>query len=128
VIANQTLHFYKQSISPTQVECDKLMIGTLALYQGRVLISIKERYRALRAAYCVDGEIRQVLNNLVGNSIDAMPRGGRILARSRDATDWGSGRRGVALTLADTGIGLSPEVRSRMFEPFFPPKARVAPV
>lgn len=125
VIANQTLHFHKQSNSPTEVECDKLMTDSLALYQGRVVnagISIEERYRAVRAAYCVDGEIRQVLNNFVGNSIDAMPHGGRILARSRDATDWRSGRRGVALTLADTGTGLSPEVRSRMFEPFFSTK------
>jgi PAS domain S-box-containing protein len=125
VIANQTLNFHKQSSSPTQVECDKLITDTLALYQGRLVnanICIEKRYRALRAAYCVDGEIRQVLNNLVGNSIDATPHGGRILARSRDATDWRSGRRGVALTVADTGTGLSPEVRSRMFEPFFSTK------
>ena len=125
VIANQTLHFHKHSTSPAKVECAKLMTGTLALHQGRLVnagISIEERYRALRAAYCVDGEIRQVLNNFVGNSIDAMPHGGRILARSRDATDWRSGRRGVALTVADTGTGLSPEVQSRMFEPFFSTK------
>jgi PAS domain S-box-containing protein len=125
VIANQTLHFHKQSTSPAYVECEKLMTGSLALHQGRLTnvgISIEERYRAQRAAYCVDGEIRQVLNNLVGNSIDAMTHGGRILARSRDATDWRSGRRGVALTVADTGTGLSPEVQSRMFEPFFSTK------
>jgi PAS domain S-box-containing protein len=125
VIANQTLHFHKQTISPTEVECNKLLSGSVALYQGRLVnagVRIEERYRALRAAYCVDGEIRQVLNNLVGNSIDATPHGGRILARSRDATDWKSGRRGVALTVADTGTGLSPEVRMRMFEPFFSTK------
>jgi signal transduction histidine kinase len=63
-----------------------------------------------------------VLNNFVGNSIDATPQGGRILARSRDATHWSSGRRGVALTVADTGTGLSPEVRAQMFQPFFSTK------
>ncbi|MCU1251157.1 MAG: sensor signal transduction histidine kinase [Edaphobacter sp.] len=125
VIANQTLNFHKHSTSPTEVECDKLMTGSLALYHGRLVnvgISVEERYRALRAAFCVEGEVRQVLNNFVGNSIDATPQGGRILARSRDATHWSSGRRGVALTVADTGTGLSPEVRAQMFQPFFSTK------
>lgn len=125
VIASQTLQFHRQSTSPIQVNCDELMDGSLALFQGKLVnahISLERRRRAQRVARCVGGEIRQVLNNLIGNAIDATRRGGRILVRSRDATDWKSGRSGVVLTIADTGTGISPEVRSRMFEPFFSTK------
>ncbi len=72
---------------------------------------------------CFDGEIRQVLNNLVGNAIDAMARlGGRLLLRSREGTHWTSGRRGIVFTVADTGSGMRPETVARIFEPFFTTK------
>jgi len=57
-------------------------------------IGVDERQRARRKLVCVEGEIRQVLNNLIGNAIDALPpRGGCIFIRSRDATDWKKGER-----------------------------------
>jgi len=72
---------------------------------------------------CYEGEIRQVLNNLVSNAIDAMPpSGGRLLFRSREATDWKTGREGMLITIADTGSGISREHRERIFEPFFTTK------
>jgi signal transduction histidine kinase len=72
---------------------------------------------------CLDGEIRQVLNNLVGNAIDAMAAsGGRLLLRSREGTNWTSGAKGVVFTVADTGSGMRPETVARMFEPFFTTK------
>jgi signal transduction histidine kinase len=71
----------------------------------------------------LDGEIRQVLSNLIGNAIDAMSqKERRLLIRSRDSTDWRTGRRGVSLTVADTGSGMSADTISRIFEPFFTTK------
>lgn len=128
VIANQTLQFHKQSASPAHADCDELIDGSLTLFQGKLSnahIAVERRRRARRQASCVAGEIRQVLNNLLGNAIDATPRQGRILARSRNATDWKSGRTGVLLTIADTGTGIAPGVRERMFEPFFSTKGEV---
>ena len=125
VIANQTLLFHKQSTSAVLVKCDELVSGSLVLYQGKLAnrsVAVEQRHRASREAYCIPGEIRQVLNNLVGNSIDAMPEGGRIFARSRNTRDWRSGRTGIAITVADTGTGLSSKVQSRMYEPFFSTK------
>lgn len=73
--------------------------------------------------FCLDGEIRQVLNNLVGNGIDAMQAaGGRPPLRTRDGRDWQTGQPGIILTVADTGSGMSPEVQQRIFDAFFSTK------
>lgn len=126
VIASQTLQFHKQSSSPEVVMCDELIDSSLALYQGRLVnadIAVEQRNRAQRPATCVEGEIRQVLNNLIGNAIDALPpQGGRIFVRSRDAICWKSGQPGVILTVADNGTGMSAETREKIYEPFFSTK------
>ena len=70
----------------------------------------------------VAGEMRQLITNLLNNSIDAVRSGGRIRVRLSAAQDWSTGRPGVRLTIADTGTGISPAVRSRLFEPFFTTK------
>ena len=126
VITNQTLRFHKQATRPRQVSCEELFESVLSIYQGRVVnahIAIERRSRGDASVMCFDGEIRQVLNNLVGNAIDAMPpRGGRLLLRSRESTEWSTGRRGIVLTVADSGAGMSAAVIKRAFEPFFTTK------
>jgi CheY-like chemotaxis protein len=57
-----------------------------------------------------------MLTNLIFNAVDAMPEGGTITMRARvDGDD-------VLLTVADTGTGMSEEVRRRCLEPFFSTK------
>jgi signal transduction histidine kinase len=64
-----------------------------------------------------------VLNNLVGNAIDAMATsGGRLLVRTRTATNWQNGDKGLTLTVADTGEGMSAKVMGKIFDPFFTTK------
>ncbi len=126
IIANQTLQFHKHSTMPVAVGVEELVAGSLALYQGRLVnahIRVDQRLRAGRPAFCIEGEIRQVLNNLLGNAIDALPpRGGRILIRSRNGRDWKDGRAGVTLTVADSGTGMSAETQAKIFEAFFSTK------
>jgi len=66
------------------------------------------------------GEIEQMLMNLVLNAIDAMPDGGEIVIGC-DATTIG-GASMVELHVRDEGVGILPEVRARMLEPFFTTK------
>jgi PAS domain S-box-containing protein len=126
VISNQTLRFYKQSTSPRPVTCEDLFESVLSIYQGRIVnsrVTVEKRKRTKKPVLCFEGEIRQVLNNLVGNAIDAMhPAGGRLLVRSREATNWKTGQRGLSLTVADTGPGMSPSVMKKMFDAFFTTK------
>jgi len=63
-------------------------------------------------------QIEQVLLNLFVNAQQAMPAGGRIAVGARRAV--GVGR--VELTVQDEGTGIAPEIRSRIFEPFFSTK------
>jgi two-component system sensor histidine kinase HydH len=51
------------------------------------------------------------------NAIDAMPHGGSLVITSYDGPD------GFELEVADTGPGLSDEVRKRLFEPFYSTKS-----
>jgi signal transduction histidine kinase len=61
--------------------------------------------------------LQQVLMNLCLNSIEAMPAGGRLLARVAPA-----GREAL-IVVADTGPGISAEAQRHLFEPFFTTKA-----
>jgi PAS domain S-box-containing protein len=62
-------------------------------------------------------ELNEVITNLVLNAIDAMPRGGILRLRTR----LGDHRHAV-ITVADTGMGMSEDVRKRIFDPFFTTK------
>ena len=62
-------------------------------------------------------ELNEVITNLVLNAIDAMPRGGTLQIRTR----LGDHRHAV-ITVADTGMGMSEDVRKRVFDPFFTTK------
>lgn len=125
LITSQTLQFHKQATRPTSVMVPDLLEGVLSIFQGRLVnsrIEVCRRERALGPIECFEGEIRQVMNNLVGNAIDAMPASGKLLLRSCEATNWRSGAKGVLLTVADTGAGMSETVRRKIFDPFFTTK------
>ena len=126
LITAQSLRFYKQSTRPTGIHPAELLDSVSSMYAGLMdnsRVTLQRRYRTQRTIVCLESEVRQVLNNLVRNAIDAMHgRGGRLLLRSREATDWRTGTRGVAVTVADTGAGMSPETIRNIYTAFFTTK------
>ena len=124
-IATQTLRFHRQAAKPTWVVPGELIDAVLNLYHGRLSnsgIRVESSYRTKRRVLCFENDIRQVLNNLIANAIDAMRNGGRLLVRTNDAVQQSTGRTGVRLTIADTGHGMSDAVQQRVFEPFYTTK------
>ena len=65
-------------------------------------------------------QMENVLLNLIVNARDAMPDGGRIVVRTRNAAGVDGER--VVLEVVDTGSGMSPATAARAFEPFFTTK------
>ena len=125
VIASQTLRFHHQLSKPQEISCTSLFGTLLSVYQGRLknsAIVVERRKRAEHPVVCFEGDIRQVLSNLFTNSIDAMPKGGRLFLRSREGTSWKSGQRGLYLTVADSGSGMSVATQTHLFEAFFTTK------
>lgn len=132
-IATQTLRFHRQAVRATHVTAEDLVGAVINLYQGRLgnsSIDVIERYTSSTPILCFENDIRQVLNNLIANAIDAMRQGGRLMIRAHDGTgrvrDEATGalleRRGVRITIGDTGHGMSPAVQARLFEPFYTTK------
>src|SRR5258708_33588235 len=68
--------------------------------------------------------MRQVISTLGGSAVPTVPTGvGPVASPPRSTRRWDStGAPGVRLTVADTGYGMSPEVRRRIFEAFFTTK------
>ncbi|SPE36425.1 PAS/PAC sensor hybrid histidine kinase [Candidatus Sulfopaludibacter sp. SbA6] len=77
-------------------------------------------------------QIEEVVVNLAANSRDAMPQGGKLVIETADVDlDEGPASKNlglqpgsyVMLAVSDTGVGMDPETRSRLFEPLFTTKA-----
>ena len=62
------------------------------------------------------GQLGQVIMNLVVNARDAMPEGGRLVVETAAAGSE------VVLSVSDTGVGMDEETRARLFEPYFTTK------
>jgi PAS domain S-box-containing protein len=69
-------------------------------------------------------QIGQVLVNLLTNAIQAMPKGGAIQVSARTTTCSGSQENCVAIAVTDTGEGISPENRRKLFQPLFTTKVK----
>ena len=125
-ITQQTLRFYRQSTSPARANMSDLLDSVLTLYHGKLntlSIQVERDYDATMDLFCFAGEVRQVFANLVANSLDAMPQGGRLMVRARRSRSWKNPeQRGVRFAIADTGCGMEPAVWARAFEPFFTTK------
>ncbi len=59
--------------------------------------------------------VQTALFNLIQNALEAMPNGGKMTLSSRVAPE----RQAIALTVSDTGTGISPEMMKKIYEPFF---------
>ena len=79
------------------------------------------------------GQMEQAVVNLCVNARDAMPGGGTLVLAAENVTLDGASPRSrggtrtgeyVALSVADTGTGMSPEVKDHVFEPFFTTKEK----
>ncbi len=124
----------KQVLHPTVLDLNTVIHDIANILQRmmgedvRVLTDLATGLGAVRADR---GQMEQVLMNLATNARDVMPDGGQFTIRTENAemsaaeaarhTDLKPGRY-VRLSVTDTGVGMSEEVRCRVLEPFFTTK------
>lgn len=120
-IAAHTLTFNRQSDVRAEASVAEILESVLSLYHPRLTssgIHVEQRFANSERLICYPGELRQVFANLIGNAFDATRSGGRIILRERAAVHAKTGQRGIRVTVADTGSGISAEVKARLFEAF----------
>jgi signal transduction histidine kinase len=77
---------------------------------------VRKSYGALPPVRCIAAQLNQVFMNLIVNAAHAIPERGTITLTTRTEGDW------VCIEVADTGTGITEEVKRRIFEPFFTTK------
>ena len=129
LMTKQTLGFYRETKGTGRVRIGSILDSLMSVFASRARnkgLEIRREIRQDLEIQALPGEVRQLVANLLSNSIDAAEDGGRILVRVGAATERNVERRaGVRLTVADTGPGIPPEVQSKLFEPFFTTKKDV---
>jgi two-component system cell cycle sensor histidine kinase/response regulator CckA len=127
-LTKQLLVFSRKQITQFKpLNLNSLVLGFLDMLRPLIGADIELRTILapdLASVLADSGQMEQVIMNLVVNARDAMPEGGTITIETlnlsgREATDE-SGT--VALSVTDTGVGMSMEVQNRIFEPFFTTK------
>jgi signal transduction histidine kinase len=117
----QTLRFHRQQSVAAPVHLHEVIPAVLRLYASRFgsrKVEVKLRIRETPAAMMFEGDLRQVLNNLIRNAYDAMPKGGKLHIRLRPARCPITSDEGLRISVADTGTGFLPKMRRHLFEPF----------
>jgi signal transduction histidine kinase len=119
-IAARSLKFYRQRTAPALTSLEELIESVLFFNEPDLKvrnIRLERRHRQAPPILCLPGEIQQVMTNLVSNALDALPQNGRMIVAVRPATD-SSGRKGVSVTVADSGQGIDRATLDRLFHPF----------
>jgi PAS domain S-box-containing protein len=127
-IVKQSLSYYRVGTIPRDVDLGGIVNESLQIFSERfrrVGIELKSRIHSGPLLIGFPDELRQVIDNLLLNALEAMPGGGRLsisVHKAFDRTHDHNHRKGVRLTIADTGCGIPRDHRWRIFEPFFTTK------
>jgi PAS domain S-box-containing protein len=124
-ITSQTLGFFRSTRGSASTLLSEIVDSAISLHLGRLSTSsvvIHKEYEQISPMFVHQGELRQVLVNLIGNALDAMPLGGRLRVRIRRAFDPVTDSAGVRIVIADTGTGMSSATLRQIFEPFYTTK------
>jgi two-component system cell cycle sensor histidine kinase/response regulator CckA len=123
----------KEIIQPTLLDLNVIVAdirAMLARLIGEDVTIVLDLGTALSPVKADRGQVEQIILNLAVNARDAMPKGGTLTIATANVEPDECRAKGhltvtascVALTVSDTGTGMTPEARAHLFEPFFTTK------
>ncbi|MGY3548861.1 signal transduction histidine kinase/ActR/RegA family two-component response regulator [Bradyrhizobium sp. USDA 4472] len=128
-LTRQLLAFSRrQTLRPEPVDVASQMGGMRELLDRSLRGDVHVEFDFPETLWPVEvdpGELELVILNLAVNARDAMPNGGTIVVRGENLPDLKDEQIAgdyVRLSVVDTGVGMGPEILSRVFEPFFTTK------
>ena len=128
-ITRQSLGFYRETATAARFQPSRIVREVAEFYAPRAAnlgVAISVNAAAGAEVIGIPGELRQVLSNLLANSLDACSRGSLIRIEAASAVDprapLDPAKAGVRITVADTGSGIRPDYLKTVFEPFFTTK------
>ena len=107
--------------APAPSSLEELIESVLFFHETEIkmrTISLERRYRKRRKVLCHPGEFRQVITNLIGNALDALPRHGRLVVGGSARHGRGRPARAWPSRLPTTVRGMDREMLDRLFHPF----------
>ena len=127
-ITRQTLGFYRESSAPATFTVASCLNSVIELLQAKRVSTravIKTNCDVNLLMTALQGEVRQVLSNLLMNSLDAVGADGKVTLRASLSPGLKDGRRAIRFTVADNGVGMNAVTLSQIFTPFFTTKGSV---
>lgn len=119
-LARQTLSFSRRATSSRILKLGDLAESMLAIFAPRIRnknVTVLKEIDYENCVVGVEADLLQIMTNLLGNSLDALPTSGaKLWVRVRPAR-W-EAKRGTRLTIADNGVGIPITARSEVFQPF----------
>jgi signal transduction histidine kinase len=127
-ITRQTLGFYREFSAATSNSAADLIDSVIGLFQAKIKASgasVEPQADPQLRVMGIAGELRQVMANLLANSLDAIDKNGHIVLRASRSIDPNDGAQRVRITVSDFGHGIPPDTSRHIFDPFFTTKGSV---
>jgi PAS domain S-box-containing protein len=129
-LAQQLLTFAKGGEPNKKVVSVQQLIqeAVSLMLRGSNVRAIVDIPNAVHAVEADEGQISQVLNNIIINATQAMPEGGKIYINAQNVYLYKANPHGLAagkyiqVTLQDEGCGISREIQEKIFDPYFTTK------
>jgi PAS domain S-box-containing protein len=127
-ITRQTLGFYREFSTATSNSVTILLDSVVNLLQAKIRSTgaqVEQQCDSDLNVMGIAGELRQILANLLANSLDVIGQNGRIVLRATASIDPLNHSHRVRITVADSGCGMELLTIKRIFDPFFTTKGTV---
>jgi signal transduction histidine kinase len=125
-IVKQSLSYYREGSSQQLVDLAALTEESLQVFSEKIRhagVTVTKKLTPGTSMIGFADEVRQVIDNLLLNALEASADGGRLIVCVRPSHDWRNrSATGSRLIIADTGSGIPKESMARVFEPFFTTK------